>query len=196
MKEIVPKDSRYVPFTQQKSCCVPTCISMIMYKNDIPLIPLELLGYHLGLIVDKKETHLFWNVRTGERPPAGYGTRVSEKIFEPNRIFRKLKIPLKMELYPIESFKTEKSFVKFIKEGVEEDLDVLVCFNHGVLKGTKPGGGHVCVIDKVYPKRGHVRLIDPSPLQPKWRIVDISLLKHAMEEHSGNSGGFWEFNLL
>jgi hypothetical protein len=50
-KEIVPSDSRYVPLTQQKWCCVPTCIQMVMIKQGIPLQPAELIGYELGLIV-------------------------------------------------------------------------------------------------------------------------------------------------
>lgn len=59
MKNIIPKDTRYIPFTQQKSCCVPTSISIIMYKRNIPLIPQEVLGYYLGLIVDPEFKNLF-----------------------------------------------------------------------------------------------------------------------------------------
>jgi len=66
MKNIIPLATRYVPFTQQKSCCVPASISIVMYKRNIPLLPQELLGYHLGLIIDPQNKELFWNPRTGK----------------------------------------------------------------------------------------------------------------------------------
>jgi hypothetical protein len=192
-KEIIPKNSRYVPFAQQKSCCVPACISMIMYKNKIPVLPQELLGYHLGLMVDKEYKNLFWNARTGERPPAGFGTRIDLKQYHPNNVFPKLKIPLKMIYHPISHF-NKTSFEKFITDVVKKDRDVLVCFNYGVLKNEDGYGGHVCVLDRIYPAKGIVRLIDPSVNQPKWRMVKIDKLKKAMEVHGDDkSGGFWEF---
>ena len=98
MEEIVPKNSRYMPFTQQAACCVPTCFQMIMYKHGIPLKPSEEIGYHLGLVVHPDRKKLFYNVRTSsEKPPAGYGTRIYDPEFEPNNAFRKLGIPLTFE---------------------------------------------------------------------------------------------------
>jgi hypothetical protein len=65
----IPPDSRYIPFTQQTSCCVPTCIQMVMYKLGIPLLPAEEIGYHLGLTVHPDKSYLFYNVRTSTKPP-------------------------------------------------------------------------------------------------------------------------------
>lgn len=48
---IVPLDTRYVPLTQQKWCCVPTCFQVVMLRHNIPLVPAEVIGYHMGLIV-------------------------------------------------------------------------------------------------------------------------------------------------
>lgn len=195
-KEIIPKDSRYVPFAQQKSCCVPASILMLMYKNKIPLISQELLGYHLGLTVDKEYKNLFWNVRTGKMPKSGYGTRINSEQFNPNSVFPKLKIPFKMIYHPISRFDKD-GFEKFMVDAVKKDKDMLVCFNHGVLKGERAGGGHVCVLDRIYPAKGIVRLIDPSVKQPKWRIAKISKLKKAMEVHGDEkAGGFWEFKKI
>jgi len=87
MKEVVPEDSRYVPFVQQKSCCVPACVSMIMYRHNIPLIPQELLGYYLGLVVREENKELFWNARTGERPPAGWGTQIYKEEHHPDNVW-------------------------------------------------------------------------------------------------------------
>jgi len=194
MKEIVPKDSRYVPFVQQKTCCVPACISMIMYKHRIPLISQELLGYHLGLIVSKENKELYWHPRVGKRPPAGYGTRIYQKQYHPNKVFPKLKIPLKMIYHPISSFVTSKSFTDFIIESVEKDKDLLVCFDHGKLSGSNIQGGHVCLLDRIYKLKSLIRIIDPQQNQPKWRMVKINTLKKAMEFHSDDkSAGFWEF---
>ena len=80
-KSIVPADSRYIPLTQQKYCCVPTCIQMVMVRRGIQLQPAELIGHHLGLIVDTESAKYFWNVTTGERPSSGYGTPKSARIF-------------------------------------------------------------------------------------------------------------------
>lgn len=192
-KEIIPKDSRYVPFAQQKSCCVPACISIIMYKNRIPLLPQELLGHHLGLIVDKEYKNLFWNTETGKRPPGGYGTRIYLKQFHPNNAFSKLKIPLKMIYHPISKF-DNASFKKFINDMVKKNKDSMVLFDRGVLEGINKHNGHMCVLDRVYLSKGIVRLIDPSQNIPKWRMVKINRLKKAMEFHGDDKlGGFWEF---
>lgn len=196
MSEIVPKDSRYLPMTQQDSCCAPTCISIIMYKHKIPLLPQELLGYHLGLIVSKEDKKLFWNPRTGKRPPSGYGTQVYKKEYSPNAIFPKLGIPLKMTYHPISAF-TKKSYEEFLVQIPKQNKDVLTCFDHGELKGNHVQGGHLCVVDRVDINKKTIRLIDPSPKQPKWRVVPIEKLRKAMEFHGDDkSGGFWEFKYV
>jgi len=192
MKNIIPKDSRYVPMTQQKSCCVVTCISMVMYKRGIPLIPQELLGYHLGLVVKPENKSLFWNARSGKKPKSGYGTQVFSKLYNPNNVFKKLKIPLKFSVYHIDDYKTEKDFIEFMVGVINQDRNMLVCFDHGTLNGNDKHTGHVCVLDRIYPKKKMVRIIDPSANQPKWRMVKISKLKKAMKLHPANGGGFWE----
>lgn len=179
---------------QQKSCCTVASISVIMYKHGISLIPQELLGYYLGLVIPVKNKKLYWNPRAGKRYPSGYGTQISLKKYHPNTVFPKLKIPLKTIYHPISNFNTEKNFKDFIIEKVKKDKDILVCFDHGKLKGDNIQGGHVCVVDRIYPSKGLIRLIDPSSNQPKWRMVKISLLKKATEFHGDDkAGGFWEF---
>lgn len=193
MKEIIPKDSRYIPIVQQKSCCVPASILMIMYRHRIPLISQELIGYHLGLIVASENRKLFWNVRTGKRPSSGYGTQIYKKEFNPNVAFSKLKIPLRMIFHPISKF-SDKDFKNFVVEVLKKDKDMLTCFDHGKLSGNNVRGGHVCVIDRVNIKDNTIRLIDPQNTQPKWRVVKISRLLEAMQFHGDKkSGGLWEF---
>jgi hypothetical protein len=73
--QAAPTTSRYIAFTQQPYCCVPTSITMIMYRNDIPLVPIEELGYLLGMTVPPEEEEYFYNVRVSDSPPSssGYG---------------------------------------------------------------------------------------------------------------------------
>jgi len=187
MKNITPKDTRYVPFTQQQSCCVPTSMSIVMYKLGIPLIPPELLGYHLGLILNKKYKNLFWNVRTGKRPKAGYGTRVYEKRYNTNTVFKKLKIPLKTTDYSINDF-TKKELISFISDNIKKDKDLIVLLNSDVLNNTNNNNGHACVIDRIYPSKDIIRLIDPSEKQAKWREMKINKFIKAMKKHPSGQG--------
>lgn len=192
MRNIVPKDTRYVPFTQQRSCCLPASLSTVMYKLNIPLLPQELLGYHLGLIVSPENKKLFWNARTGKKPPAGYGTRAKLRKYSINTIFKKLEIPLKVIDHPVADFDM-KSFVTFIDRSVRKNRDLLVCLNSGILNNKKDdNSGHICVVDRIYPLKKEVRIIDPSFKSPKWRVIKISKLKRAMELHPTKGGGFWE----
>jgi hypothetical protein len=195
MKDIIPKDTRYVPLVQQKSCCVAASISIVMNKLGIPLISQELLGYHLGLTIADEFKYLFWSPRTGEKPPAGYGCRVvpMEK-YNPNAEFKKLGIPLEMTIHHIDEFKVKDEFVEFVQKFTKQNEDILVAFHNGVLSGVEDKGGHICVMDRIYPDRNIIRLIDPSPTQPKWREVDVDILIKAMKAHPSNNGGFWELN--
>ena len=200
--EIVPKDSRYIPFSQQPYCCVPTSIQMVMYRHNIPLIPAELLGYHLGLTVPKEAAGFFWNANIGKRavgkmrPIAGYGTMIYDKRFEPNKIFKKLNIPLRMELKPIGSFKGFTEFKKYLLELSGRNFDVLLCFHHGTLvNDPAKDNGHVVVLDKIYPRTSTIRFVDPTR-GPKWKIFSMKKMYEAMKAHtSAKTGGFWELYL-
>jgi hypothetical protein len=192
MKDITPKNTRYIPFTQQNSCCVPTSISIVMYKLGIPLIPQELLGYHLGLILDKEKEHLFWNVRTGKRPGTGYGTQINKEQYEINSIFKKLKIPIKVINYPIDNFKTKKELISFISNNIKNNKDLVVLLNSDVLNNTKNNNGHACVVDRIYPTKDIIRLIDPSAVQAKWREFKIDKFIKAMKLHPTHQGRLLE----
>jgi hypothetical protein len=196
MADVIPKDSCYFPLVQQKYCCVPACILMIMQRHGLKLVSQEELGYHLGLIIPKEDSYLFWNARTGERPRAGYGTQIYKKEFHPNTVFPKLDIPLKMTYKPIDDVSDLRDFKNYLMT-ITGDKDVVVCFDYGTLFNTDYHLGHVCIVDKVDVNNNKIRLIDPSRNQSKWRIVNIEKLKLAMERHGvEKSGGFWEFEKL
>lgn len=193
MKKFVPSDTRYIPLTQQKWLCVPTCIQMVMIKHQIPLVPAEVLGNMMGLIVPPVGLVYFWHARTGERPPSGWGTQAGNPSYGPNHVFKKLGIPLKMTWRLISTFKTKQSFYDYVSELEKRAVDILVCYDWGTLFEKDVHGGHVCVLDTVDMRKLEVRIIDPEYDAPKWRIVPIDRLYEAMVFHgSKNSGGFWE----
>lgn len=189
----VPDDSRYVPFTQQPSCCVPTCIQMVMYRIGIPLRPAEEIGYHLGLVVPPDRSKLFCNVRTAtDTPPAGYGIQMHVPDHEPNAAFARMNIPLNFIVEPITNFSSANELLERLREHESADLDVLVAFNLGALldDSSLNGAHHVCVFDRIVGER--VRLIDPSFHAPKWKIFDAERLLAAMQKHvSSDWGGIW-----
>lgn len=196
--DAAPNDSRYIPFTQQSSCCVPTSIQMIMYRNGIPLIPAEELGYHLGLTVAPENDALFYKARVSPTPPssAGYGTQIFKPEYEPNKIFKKLGIPLEFSKKLAAEFKTEEDLLNELRQIEESGTDALLCFNHGVVRGKyEPNSGHVVVFDKII--SGQVRIVDASWKQPKWRFIEVPLLLDAIKRHGNqNAGGVWRFQKI
>ena len=95
------------------------------------------MGYHLGLTIADEFKHLCWNPRTGEEPPAGYGCRVVPvEKYNPDDAFRKLGIPLVIDIHHISKFKTKESFIEFIQFCVGQDKDILTAFHYGVLGRT------------------------------------------------------------
>jgi hypothetical protein len=166
-----------------------------MLKHKIPLIPQELIGYHLGLIVPKKDARYFWHVRAGKKPKAGYGTQIYKKEYDPNRAFRRLGIPFAVQYTLIDGLKSINDFRSHLRSIERGNNDVLACFDYGELYDTGYHYGHVCVIDRIYLKRGNIRLIDPERNVPKWRIVSIKKLYDAMKRHGNErSGGFWQIS--
>lgn len=194
-----PNDSRYIPLSQQPYLCVPTCIQMVMYRNGIPLIPAEEIGYHLGLTVPPNVAKSFYQPRISEEPPvnSGYGTQIQTSQYDPNRAFEELGIPLQFT-------KKLSSLIKNVDEMMNEllrledtDIDVLFCFNAGVLYSGEYRAftGHVVVFDRIID--GKIRLVDPDATQPKWRTVKASTLFDAIQAHGDeNFGGIWYLDLV
>lgn len=192
-RETIPKDTRYVPVVQQRYCCVPACIQMIMLKHNISLISQEVMAYHMHVIVPKKDAKLFWNVRsTGKKIKGGYGTQLNEdKTAGP--MFTKLKIPLEIKWRLIDTFSDFAEFKKYMKMCVAKKRDVIICYKWGTLHNSDFDGGHVSVLDQVYPRKEEVRFIDPGAKAPKWCTVKMRKLYKAMQTHGKeNMGGFWE----
>ena len=178
MKEIVPLDSRYVPLTQQPWCCVPACISIIMLKRGLPLIPQELLGYYLGLTVPLCDRRKFWNARASSMRGRAGGTKMYLSRFNPNLVFPKIGVRLRMIHYKIASFDSDGNakLFEFLDSIDKKDRDVIVAFEHRTLFPHGMRGGHVNVVDRAFVKNGTIRLIEPHPFRPKWRTIKINRL--------------------
>lgn len=192
MNELIPKNSRYLPITQQRWCCVPACISMIMYRHKIPLVPQEQMGHYLGLIVPKDQMFLFYKGETGPRPKGGYGTRIYMKQYYPDEAFKKLQIPLRMIFHPVDEFKDEKALEKLLKKIEKADDDAVLCFDYGTLHDHEYVGGHAVVFDRVID--GKARIVDPWFELPKWQVHPFTKILEAMKKHGKEQmGGVWEF---
>lgn len=190
-------NSRYIPLTQQKYCCVPTCIQMVMYKNAIPLISQEEIGNALGLTVPEEDRYLFNNPRTEDMPRAGWGTQIYIDEFNPNVAFRSLGIPLHTELNLINNFSDIESIKSFLIQHENANSDILVCYDYGVLFDTDSHSGHVNVFDSYDQERDIVQLIDPEQRVPKYRKVKLARLFDALVAHGNDkSGGFWELTKI
>jgi len=182
-----PNNSRYVPLTQQPSCCVPTCIQMVMYKEGIPLVPAEEIGYHMGLVVLPEKGELFFKPHTAEEaPPTGYGI---QKM--PDAAFEALGIPLTCNVRPIKEFSTPAELLSELMKIEASNGNALLCFNYGGLIGDcLKDWGHNCVFDRVID--GQIRMIDPSPQQPKWRMVPVVKMFNGMKRRGVKiAAGIW-----
>ncbi len=180
------KQRRYYKRTAQKPyCCVPACISMILDRRKIKHENQEEIGYELGLVVPEEKRNAFTKVRTGKKPSAGYGTQVSKKEYSINRYFLKNNIGLKETYYPTKSIRHAN---EFIIKNLENDNDIIACFNNQQLYG-EGDWGHVSLIQSI--NKDIVALIDPRT-DLLIREVNLEKLVKAMEYHGKkNRGGFW-----
>jgi len=185
--------SRYIPFTQQPYCCVPACIQMVLYKNDLPLKSQEEIGNALGLRVRPESAHLFENVSTQEPKTGIWGTQIGNQRYEINDAFKNLGIPLAVTIQHIKDIKSADELEKMLYEVEQTGGDALVCYKYGVLWNTDSNSGHVSVFDRIID--GKIRLVDPEQQVPKLRLNDAGRLYEAMVEHKAAAvPGVWIFS--
>lgn len=187
-------DSRYIPFVQQPYCCVPAGIQTILHKNAFPLFPQEQIGKWLGLIVPPEARGWFWDVEVlSDPPPSGYGTRIGQKQFSIDKMLKKQKLPLTMQFVFASQIKSPRAFLQKLSEIEQKDQDALICFKASTINASASRGGHVCVFDRIVGRK--IRVIDPEPKYPKWRLISLETLYKAVKEHGDDkSGGLWIFN--
>lgn len=165
---------------------------MIMYKLGISLVPAEEIGYYLGLVVPPESAHLFYNAHVSQKQPAaGYGTRIYLNEFEPNKALQRADIPLRVTQKLVSTFDSPAAFAIELRRIERADADALLCFNQGVLTANpEKDWGHVVVFDRLVDTQ--LRLVDPSPTDQKWQVIDIETMFSAMAQHGDErSGGVW-----
>lgn len=183
--------SRYIAFTQQPYCCAPTSLQMVMYRRNIPLIDQEDIGYELGLIVPEEDKHFFGRVRTGERPPAGWGTQIYRPQFNINKALKRLNVPFQVRIHSIDKFETAEKLKKFLQDAQKANGDVLLCYENSIIWDRENKSGHVVVFD--YIEGDDVWVVDPNAKDPKRHKIPIQILYKAMLEHGvKRSAGCWE----
>lgn len=183
MQEII----NYKHINQKRFCCVPVCIQMILKRHKIKSPTQEEIGKELGLIIPEGYKKIFPSIKTGKRPPAGYGTRVNMKKCSTNNFFKKYKIPLKETYFPLKRIENIK---RFILENIKKSNDIIVCFNYKKLYNFGNEGGHVSIVNSF--NKNKISLIDPSKKFKKLRKVNLLDLVNSIRYHGENKrAGFW-----
>lgn len=179
---------KYLPITQQPYCCVTACLQMVMYRRGINLIEQEDIAYELGLTVPKNDVHLFKKARTGQKPSSGWGTQIQKEEFSVPKFFKNHNILLNFSIK--NDFADASELRNYLNSHLGDDVDVMLCFDYGVLWETDHRGGHVCIMESI--DGDEIVLVDPERNVPKRRIVKIDKLYKAIDFHGPhNSTGVW-----
>lgn len=180
---------RYERVTQLRFCCVPASLQMVLHRRGLPEFSQEEIGWELGLVVPPDVANQFSRVRVGERGPAGYGTRCDLPEFSVQAFFERNGLPLILHhLAPAEIASLQETLSALL----ENDCDVLACFDYGVLYGVAElkGCGHVSVINCTH--SGMVELVETRPSEPPLRTVEAASLMEAMAIHgAAKLAGLW-----
>lgn len=162
---------------------------MVMYRRGVALMEQEDIAYELGLTVPEKDVYLFKNVRTGKMPSSGWGTQIQKREYSLPKFFAKHKIDLSFTIQ--NEFRTADDLRLNLQQlSARDDVDVLLCFDYGILWNLDFRGGHVCVLESV--KGDTVHIIDPERNVPKHRETNVEDLFRAIDFHgSHNATGVW-----
>ncbi len=196
-QEIVPADTRYVPLQQTPYGCCPTAIQIVMLRHGIPLVPAELIGWHLGLVIPPEDAKYFYNPRVSATSELyGCFPHPGDPEIDPDVAFKALDIPLSMTIHPVGDMSSEDAFKDLLSSSLGQDLDVLmsvrwkdVMIEETITEPSDPEAGHILVVDKFDGKT--VRIVDPGR-GPKWREYEAGYLYRSMEQHANpRMAGIW-----
>lgn len=176
---------KYKKIKQIPYCCVPACIFMVLDRHKIKHGSQEDIGYELGLIVPRNKKKLFKKVRVGKMPLAGFGTQVCKKEYSINNFFKNNDIDFKETYYAPKDIKDIKLF---IKNNIEKQNDIMVCFNNKALFGSGDFG-HVCLVQEI--KDDTVALVNPENDKSEDDVEISKLFKAILKHGKIRRGGFW-----
>lgn len=178
---------KYTHISQKPFCCIPACIQMILQRRKLPTLSQSDIGYELGMILPPSKRHLKIKSYIGNRPKAGWGSRINIKKFSLTKFFRKEKLLLAEKHYPAKYFRTLKQLKRFIQDNLKESSDLLTCFNYPLLYNGKGSWGHASLIENVKDKK--LILCDPGRKYKQLRSVNLKDFFVSIKNHP--TGGIW-----
>ena len=178
----------YEHISQKPYCCVPTCLQMIFQRCGLPLLTQSDIGYELGMILPPEKRHtLGLKSYEGEKPRAGWGTRMNFPEFSLGQFLKRRNIPLTETYYTKDALSSQRELQRLLTDNLEKDNDALVCFNYPLLYGEEGSYGHASLVADI--DDTSVTLIDPEKEYPKPRVVELEKFYESIVKHSG--GGVW-----
>lgn len=183
---------KYKHISQKPYCCVPACVQMILQRRKLPILLQTDIAYDLGIILPSQERYLLPKSHKGQRPKAGWGTRINLKRYSLATFFKKREYHLKEIFQSAKKFSSTSQFRKFLLENIREKNDLLICFNYPMLYRIEGSWGHASLIEKVGDEK--VTLRDPNPKHKKAREVLLNDLLTALKNH--HHGGIWIIKFL
>ena len=179
---------RYDPITEKPYCCVPAVLQMIQARRGLPSISQDDIGWDLGLIVPPGMKSEFTKVRTGSRPPAGYGTQTLKPEFSIESYFAHNRLPLSItKVYP----SLPEEMTAAIEAALARDDDIILCYDSLLLFGYGDIE-HVSLIEEFDNAGGQITVVDPAIGAPKRRSATIAEAFEAIPSHEASDiGGLW-----
>lgn len=179
---------RYLPITQQPYCCVPAAMQMVLLRRSLPLLTQEEIGNAFDLTVPVNQLHLLPHAATGELPPGGWGTQIPPGSRMVNEFLRRHHYPLREQYHALADVPVD--VLGWIDRQLQDDVDILVCFDYQDLFSYEDPVGHVAVVDSI--DEDMIVLIDPWWGAPKVRPVTAPRLARAIESLGPRRrAGFW-----
>jgi hypothetical protein len=180
--------TRYEPITEKPYCCVPAVIQMILARRGLACRSQEEIGWELGLLVPPEIKSAFTRVRTGPKPPAGYGTQTSKPEFSIENYFLRNLFPLSITRVSPSSL---NELTATLEAELDRDNDVVLCFNSRRLFGDG-GLEHAALIEAFDKARGRATVVDPAIGAPKRRFAAADSIFETIRAHAVSAiGGLW-----
>ena len=179
---------RYDHITEKPHCCVPAVLQMIQARRGLSIMSQDEIGWELGLIVPAEVKSEFIKVRTGPKPPVGYGTQVSKPQFSIEKYFVRNRLPLSIKRVSATSVSELRSI--FVS-ALDKDDDTVLCLNSLYLFG-EGDIEHVFLIEKYNESTGQVTIVDPAIGAPIHRDNAVDSIFVTIKNHNASTiSGIW-----
>ena len=158
---------------------------MVLNRHQIKNNGQEDIAYQLGLTLPEEERENFKKTRFGDKPIAGYGTRIQEEKYSIHNYFLKNGLPL-IETYHY--IIDEKEAIEFLNK--YKDNDILIIFHCGTLYyASHADWGHMVLLEDI--KDDKVTILDSSAKRD-YEIFSLKEILEAIQYHGKEKGaGFY-----